>query len=164
MESENRERLSPVVGVRRQCMRRCLYKPWLAPREPLALAYQSKVALMQSIKEYIFFCFLWFHLLSILFSVKPGSGEAGKDLTTVSNKAIGVGILCQAAQKGLIVSTARYSATSGALGILVPLMWAWLGADLALQSLGTDYGRIVPVICQLAQIRLLRTNGFSTPC
>lgn len=69
----------------------------------------------------------------------------------------------QAAQKGLIASTARYSATSGALGILVPLMWAWLGADLALQSLGTDYGRIMPVMCLLAQIRLLRTRGFISP-
>eukprot|EP00884_Botryococcus_braunii_P020484 jgi/Botrbrau1/7119/Bobra.0165s0135.2 len=66
--------------------------------------------------------------------------EAG--VATVQRRAA-----VQAAQKGLIVSTARYSATSGALGILVPLMWAWLGADLALQSLGTDYGRIVPVMC-----------------
>jgi uncharacterized protein YaaW (UPF0174 family) len=42
-------------------------------------------------------------------------------------------------------------------------MWAWLGADLALQALGTDYGRIMPVMCLLAQIRLLRTRGFIEP-
>jgi uncharacterized protein YaaW (UPF0174 family) len=47
--------------------------------------------------------------------------------------------------------------------MLGPLMWACLGADLALKALGTDYGRLVRAIFALCQIRLLRTHGFVNP-
>ncbi|CAL8466741.1 g6277 [Coccomyxa elongata] len=69
----------------------------------------------------------------------------------------------QAASNGLTRAAARYSAVRGALGMLGPLMWACLGADLALKSLGTDYGRLVRAIFALCQIRLLRTRGFVNP-
>lgn len=44
-----------------------------------------------------------------------------------------------------------------------PAMWAWLGIDLALKAIGTDYSRVVQAVYALAQIRLLRTYGFSGP-
>ena len=47
--------------------------------------------------------------------------------------------------------------------MLGPVTWAWLAADLALKSIGTDYGRIVKAIYALAQVRLLRTHGFVNP-
>ena len=71
--------------------------------------------------------------------------------------------MLQAAQKGVTVAAARYSAVRGALGMLGPAMWALLGIDLALKAIGTDYGRIVRAVFALAQIRLLRTHGFSSP-
>ena len=69
----------------------------------------------------------------------------------------------QAASQNLTAAAARYSAVRGALGLLGPLCWAWLGADLALKALGTDYGRLVRVVVVLCQIRLLRTHGFVNP-
>jgi hypothetical protein len=69
----------------------------------------------------------------------------------------------QAASQNLTVAAARYGAARSALGLLGPLMWAWLGADLALKALGTDYGRLVRAIFALCQIRLLRTHGFVNP-
>ncbi|KAJ9531628.1 hypothetical protein QJQ45_021777 [Haematococcus lacustris] len=56
----------------------------------------------------------------------------------------------EAAQKGLTVATARYSAVQpllaeqGMLSFLGPVMWGWLAVDLALKSIGTDYARITP--------------------
>ena len=72
-------------------------------------------------------------------------------------------VLVQAASNGVTRAAARYGAVRGALGMLGPLMWACLGADLALKALGTDYGRLVRAIFALCQIRLLRTQGFVNP-
>jgi hypothetical protein len=58
----------------------------------------------------------------------------------------------QAAQRGLLASTARYSAVRGALSFLGPLMWGALALDLALKSIGTDYARIVRAVFILAQV------------
>jgi uncharacterized protein YaaW (UPF0174 family) len=69
----------------------------------------------------------------------------------------------QAAQKGVTSAAARYSALQGAMSAVGPLLWAWLGMDLALKSIGTDYGRIARAIFALAQVRLVRTAGFSRP-
>ena len=69
----------------------------------------------------------------------------------------------QAAQAGLTNAAARFGTVSGALSLLGPAMWTWLAADLALKSIGTDYGRLVKAIYALAQIRLLRTHGFINP-
>ncbi|KAK9810268.1 hypothetical protein WJX72_007661 [[Myrmecia] bisecta] len=69
----------------------------------------------------------------------------------------------QTAQKGVTLAAVRYSTVRGALSMLGPIMWAWLGVDLALKAVGTDYGRIVRAVFALAQIRLLRTHGFTNP-
>lgn len=42
-------------------------------------------------------------------------------------------------------------------------MWAWLGVDIALKSIGTDYSRVVKTVFVLAQVRLIRTHGFVQP-
>ncbi len=67
----------------------------------------------------------------------------------------------QAAQQGLTSAAARYASARSMLAVTGPLMWAMLGLDLALISLGTDYARVVKAVFALAQIRLLRTQGFS---
>ncbi|KAL6750299.1 hypothetical protein V8C86DRAFT_2817219 [Haematococcus lacustris] len=69
----------------------------------------------------------------------------------------------EAAQKGLTVATARYSAVQGMLSFLGPVMWGWLAVDLALKSIGTDYARITRAVFILAQVRLVRTQGFTPP-
>ena len=42
-------------------------------------------------------------------------------------------------------------------------MWAIFGAELALAAIGTDYGRVARAVFALAQVRLVRTHGFSSP-
>eukprot|EP00798_Chlamydomonas_sp_ICE-L_P005100 gene5100-34900_t len=71
--------------------------------------------------------------------------------------------MLEAAQKGVTVATARYSAMQGVLSFLGPVMWGWLAMDLALKSIGTDYARIIRAVFFLAQVRLVRTKGFTQP-
>lgn len=58
----------------------------------------------------------------------------------------------QAAQKGVTVATARYSALRGALSFLGPVMWGTFAVDLALKAIGTDYARVVRAVFLLAQV------------
>jgi uncharacterized protein YaaW (UPF0174 family) len=37
-------------------------------------------------------------------------------------------------------------------------MWAWFFADLGWRAIATNYGRIIPTIFALAQIRLTRAE------
>lgn len=61
----------------------------------------------------------------------------------------------------MTAATARYAAARSLLGLLGPLMWASTALDLLLVSVGTDWSRVVKAVFALAQIRLLRTYGFS---
>lgn len=61
------------------------------------------------------------------------------------------------------MSAARFGAVRSALALLSPVMWTWLGVDLAMKSIGTDYARIVRTVFALAQVRLIRTHGFTMP-
>lgn len=67
----------------------------------------------------------------------------------------------QAAQQGFTSAAAKYGTARGVLSFLGPAMWVWLGLDLALKSIGSDYTRIVKAVALLAQIRLLHTHGFT---
>lgn len=69
----------------------------------------------------------------------------------------------QASQQGLTTAAARYGAARGMLSVLGPIMWAFFAGELALRSIGTDYGRVVRSIYTLAQVRMVRTHGWSTP-
>lgn len=71
--------------------------------------------------------------------------------------------MLQAAERGLTLSAARFGAVRSALALLSPMMWTWLGVDLAMKSIGTDYARVVKTVFALAQVRLLRTHGFTMP-
>ena len=55
----------------------------------------------------------------------------------------------------MATAAARYGAARSALGLLGPLTWAWLGADLVMRALGTDYCRVVRAVFALAQVRPL---------
>lgn len=69
--------------------------------------------------------------------------------------------LLQAAKEGVTAAASRYAAARSLLGLLGPLMWASTALDLLLVSVGTDWSRVVKAVFALAQIRLLRTYGFS---
>lgn len=69
----------------------------------------------------------------------------------------------QAAKEAITAAAGRYAAARSLLGVLGPLLWASTALELLSVSLGTDWSRIVRAVYALAQIRLLRTHGFSAP-
>ncbi|MDJ0775056.1 MAG: YaaW family protein [Mastigocoleus sp. MO_167.B18] len=62
------------------------------------------------------------------------------------------------ARRGMALSAARYGAIRSTLTFLGPVMWTWFLADLGWRAIATNYGRIIPTIFALAQIRLTRTE------
>jgi uncharacterized protein YaaW (UPF0174 family) len=64
----------------------------------------------------------------------------------------------QAARRGMAISAARYGATRSVFALIGPVMWGWFFADLGWRAIATNYGRIIPTIFALAQIRLTRAE------
>ncbi|MEB3339416.1 hypothetical protein [Okeania sp.] len=64
-------------------------------------------------------------------------------------------IAIQMANRGMAISAARYGAVRTALGFLGPMLWTWFLADLGWRAIATNYGRVIPAIFVVAQIRLL---------
>lgn len=66
----------------------------------------------------------------------------------------------QTAKRGMAMNAARYSAVRGIFAFIGPVMWGWFFADLGWRAIATNYGRIIPTIFALAQIRLTRSEGW----
>lgn len=68
----------------------------------------------------------------------------------------------KASQRGVTAAAARFGVVRGATSLLGPLMWAAFATELALMSIGTDYGRVVRCIYVLSQVRLVHTHGWTS--
>lgn len=64
----------------------------------------------------------------------------------------------QTARRGMAASAARYGAVRGVFACVGPALWTWFLADLGWRAIATNYGRIIPTIFALAQIRLTRAE------
>jgi uncharacterized protein YaaW (UPF0174 family) len=64
------------------------------------------------------------------------------------------------AKRGMMLSATQQVAVRGVFAILGPAMWGWFFADLGWRSISTNYGRIIPTIVALAQIRLTRSTDW----
>ncbi len=64
------------------------------------------------------------------------------------------------ARRGMTMTAARYGVVRGVLSFVGPVLWGWFLADLGWRAIATNYGRIIPVIFALAQIRLTRTESW----
>lgn len=64
-------------------------------------------------------------------------------------------VAMQMANRGMAISAARYGAVRTALGFLGPMLWTWFLADLGWRAIATNYGRVIPAVFVLGQIRLL---------
>jgi uncharacterized protein YaaW (UPF0174 family) len=62
----------------------------------------------------------------------------------------------QMARQGMAVNAARYGAARTVFAFIGPMMWTWFIADLGWRAIATNYGRIIPTIFTIAQIRLTR--------
>lgn len=67
-------------------------------------------------------------------------------------------LVLQSAKQGMTMTAARYSAVRGIFACMGPVLWTWFFADLGWRSISTNYGRIIPIIFALAQIRLTRAE------
>ena len=47
---------------------------------------------------------------------------------------------------------------------LGPALWSWFLADLGWRAIATNYGRVIPVVFTLAQIRLTREPVWTEAC
>lgn len=66
----------------------------------------------------------------------------------------------QLARRGMTLATTRYGATRAAFAFVGSALWAWFLADLGWRAISTNYGRVIPTIFALAQIRLTRSECF----
>jgi uncharacterized protein YaaW (UPF0174 family) len=64
------------------------------------------------------------------------------------------------ASRGMAVNVARYGATRTVLAVLGPALWTWFFADLGWRAIATNYGRVIPAVFTLAQIRLTRSADY----
>lgn len=64
----------------------------------------------------------------------------------------------QTAKRGMALNAARYGATRSVFAFLGPMLWGYFLADLGWRAIATNYGRIIPTIFTLAQIRLTRAE------
>ncbi|MEB3359574.1 MAG: hypothetical protein VKK04_22805 [Synechococcales bacterium] len=71
-------------------------------------------------------------------------------------------VALQMAQRGMALSAARYGAVRTVFAVVGPALWAWFIADLGWRAIATNYGRVIPVIFTLAQIRLIRAECYGT--
>ncbi len=62
----------------------------------------------------------------------------------------------QAAKKGMVTNAARYGTARGVFSLLGPIVWGYFLADLGWKAIATNYGRVIPIVFTLAQIRLIR--------
>jgi uncharacterized protein YaaW (UPF0174 family) len=67
-------------------------------------------------------------------------------------------VAVQMAKRGMAVNATRYGAVRSVFAVLGPVMWGWFFADLGWRAIATNYGRIIPTIFALAQIRLTRAE------
>lgn len=66
------------------------------------------------------------------------------------------------ASRGMLATSARYGAMRGLLACLGPALWTWFLADLGWRAVATNYGRVIPVVFAIAQIRLTRSQAALT--
>jgi uncharacterized protein YaaW (UPF0174 family) len=67
-------------------------------------------------------------------------------------------VALQTAKRGMALSATRYGVTRSVLAFVGPAMWGLFFADLGWRAIATNYGRVIPTVFALAQIRLTRAD------
>ena len=62
------------------------------------------------------------------------------------------------AKRGMAVAATQYTAARTVFSVITPALWGLFFADLGWRAIATNYGRIIPAIFIVAQIRLLRMS------
>lgn len=95
------------------------------------------------------------------FALHAATHQAARQTLVRGGAAVAVKVqsqvAAQMAARGMAVQTARYSAVRSIMAFLGPALWAYFFADLGWRTISVNYGRILPVVFILAQIRLTRS-------
>ncbi|NUN66573.1 hypothetical protein HCU40_17850 [Pseudanabaena biceps] len=62
------------------------------------------------------------------------------------------------AKRSMTVAATQYTAARTVFSVITPALWGLFFADLGWRAIATNYGRIIPAIFIIAQIRLLRMS------
>jgi uncharacterized protein YaaW (UPF0174 family) len=154
----NSERTAIVTKIQRSLARNCTEPlPVSIQHDPVGLMLKggSAIALNAAIKPVILT-----HIARQL-ALHLATYQVAKDTLLRGGLAasgqIQQYITMQMAKRSTIATATQMSAVRGVFAVLGPAMWGYFAADLGWRAISTNYGRIVPTIVALAQIRLTRT-------
>jgi len=152
------EKQKLTVQVQRQLVKSELKEPLplLLQRDPLGLLFKggSAIAVTSMLQPFVL------KQIARQFAIHFATYEVAKQAAITGSEAAAtqfksyVGM--QMARRGMTMSAARYGATRTMFAVIGPIMWTWFFADLGWRAIATNYGRIIPTIFTLAQIRLTR--------
>jgi uncharacterized protein YaaW (UPF0174 family) len=131
--------------------------PLLLQRDPLKLLFKggSAFAVTSIIQPFLLQQIArQFAIHFAKYQVAKQSAIAGSAATTQFQSYVAL----QMAKRGMTMNAARYGAVRSVFTFIGPVMWTWFFADLGWRAISTNYGRIIPTIFALAQIRLTRAE------
>ena len=132
--------------------------PLPLPRDPVGLLLKGggALAVTSVLRPWLL------QQLAQQFALHAATYQAARQAVVTGGTAVAAQIqgrvALQTASRGMTLSAARYGAVRSVFTFLGPTLWAWFLADLGWRSIATNYGRIIPVVFTLAQIRLTRTE------
>ena len=128
----------------------CQRLPSLVQRDPLAMLVKGGSALtVSSVLQPMLL-----QQIARQFALQFASYQVAKEALIKGGTAAAM----QLQGKLVLQSAARYGAARGIFACMGPVLWTWFFADLGWRSISTNYGRIIPIIFALAQIRLTRAE------
>ncbi|UKO96422.1 YaaW family protein [Nostoc sp. UHCC 0870] len=134
--------------------------PPLLQHDPLSLLFKggSALAVTSIVKPLLLQQIArQFALHFATYEVAKNAVVAGSQAATTQFQSY---VTLQMARRGMTLSAARYTAVRGIFAVVGPMMWAWFFADLGWRMITTNYGRIIPTVFALAQIRLTRSESW----
>lgn len=132
--------------------------PLLLQRDPLGLLFKggSALAVTSILQPFVLKQIArQFAIHFATYQVAKQAAITGSQAATIQFKNY---VAIQMAKRGMTASAARYGAVRSMFAFVGPVMWGWFFADLGWRAIATNYGRIIPTIFALAQIRLTRSE------
>lgn len=132
--------------------------PLAVQRDPLAMLIKGSSALaVNSILQPMLL-----QQIARQFALHFASYQVAKEALIQSSTVVATQfqshLALQTARRGMAMNAARYGAVRGVFACVGPVLWTWFFADLGWRTISTNYGRIIPTIFALAQIRLTRAH------
>ncbi|MCC5636137.1 YaaW family protein [Nostoc sp. CHAB 5844] len=155
-----KEKQKLTVKVQRHLVKTELKQPLplMLQRDPLGLLFKGGSALAVTSVIQPFILKQIARQFAVHFATYQVAKQAAFTGSTAATTQFQTYVALQMARRGMTMSAARYGAVRTMFAFVGPAMWTWFLADLGWRAIATNYGRIIPTIFALAQIRLTRTE------